>query len=74
MPRLVPNPLSELVAPINRLEAAVGRLEEQISGVGVLPEILAEFRAARQVMESSLEEVRLLRAEFQGMLNGRQRG
>lgn len=61
---LIGNPLGELLAPISRLEAAVGELSTEISAVQELPEIREELGETRETMALMLDEVRGIRDDI----------
>jgi hypothetical protein len=64
MARLVPNPLGELLHPIQRLEEAVGELTEEIGAVQALPRIEERLDSVHDTMTAMLDVVRLLHEDL----------
>lgn len=55
MVRLIPNPIGDLVEPIERLEKAIHALQDQLAPVSVLPEARDHQAAARVALETLVE-------------------
>lgn len=75
MARLVPNPLGDLLHPIQRLEEAVGQLTEEIGAVQALPRIEQRLDSVHETMTAMLDVVRLLHedlGDFIATLDGTQ--
>ena len=64
MARLVPNPLGDLLHPIQRLEEAVGELTEEIGAVQALPRIEERLDSVHDTMTAMLDVVRLLHEDL----------
>jgi hypothetical protein len=61
MPRLVPNPIGELMNPLQRIEGAITSLAERLRPVDSLPSVHAELEQVNRALESMLivlEEIR----------------
>jgi len=53
--RLIPNPVGDLVEPIEKIETAIHALQAHLTPVGVLPESLEHQAAARVALEALVE-------------------
>jgi hypothetical protein len=61
MPRLVPNPIGELMHPLQRIEDAIKSLAAGLRPVDVLPSVHEELEQVNRQLESILavlEEIR----------------
>lgn len=66
MPRLVPNPLGDVMQPLQRMEKAIGQLSGELEDIKRLPKIHAELTevnkslvAVQGVLGEILEELRV---------------
>jgi len=61
MSRLVPNPLGDMLQPLQRVEAAIARLAGEIAPVGRIPDVHDELRDVNDNLRAILAELRELR-------------
>lgn len=66
MPRLVPNPVGEVVEPLRRVELAVAGLSEELTDVRSLPAIHDELVKMNQAMAAVLDALQGLRGDLEG--------
>ena len=64
MPRLVPNPVGEVVEPLRRVELAVAGLSEELADVRSLPAIHAELVKVNATMVAVLDALQGLRHDL----------
>jgi len=65
--RLIPNPIGDLVEPIEKIETAIHALQDQLAPVRVLPESLEHQAAARVAVEALVEGAAEQRASAAAM-------
>ena len=61
MARLIPNPMSDVTAPLSRIEASIDKLGDRLEDVQTLPRIddhLAEVNRGLAAVVESLGEIR----------------
>jgi hypothetical protein len=61
MPRLVPNPIGDLMNPLQRIEGAISSLAERLKPVDSLPSVRHELEQVNRTLGSILivlEEIR----------------
>jgi len=66
MPRLVPNPVGEVVDPLRRVELAVAGLSAELADVRSLPAIHGELVKMNETMAAVLEALQGLRHDLGG--------
>ncbi len=66
MPRLVPNPVGEVVEPLRRVELAVAGLSAELADVRSLPAIHSELVKMNETMAAVLEALQGLRHDLGG--------
>ena len=64
MPRLVPNPVGEVVEPLRRVELAVAGLSEELADVRSLPAIHDELVKVNATMAAVLDALQGLRRDL----------
>jgi len=66
MPRLVPNPVGEVVEPLRRVELAVAGLSAELADVRSLPAVHSELVKMNETMAAVLEALQGLRHDLGG--------
>jgi hypothetical protein len=61
---LIPNPVSEMLQPLLRLEQAVAGLVHELAPVGTLPAVKDELVEVNRTLGEVLEELKALRVEM----------
>jgi hypothetical protein len=64
MPRLVPNPIGDLMHPLQRIEAAVTSLAERLKPVEVLPSVHEELVEVNRTLGLVLEAIDGMRSDL----------
>jgi hypothetical protein len=64
MPRLVPNPVGEIVQPLHRVEAAIAALAVEVAPVQSLPQIHEQLVEVNGGIAAILELLTALRADL----------
>ena len=66
MPRLVPNPIGDLMHPLQRIESAIVALADKLRPVDSLPDVHEELLAVNKRLELVYKEIAGLRADLAG--------
>lgn len=66
MPRLVPNPIGELLQPLLRLEGAIAKLTGELRPVNTLPAVHRELAEVNVTLAAIHETLRGLREDAAG--------
>jgi hypothetical protein len=66
MPRLVPNPIGELLNPLQRIEGAIVALAEKLRPVDALPSVHEELEQVNRTLDSMLVVLEEIRDELAG--------
>jgi hypothetical protein len=66
MPRLVPNPLGDLLNPLQRIEGAITSLAEKLRPVDALPSVHEELVQVNSTLTSMLLVLEEIRDELAG--------
>jgi hypothetical protein len=66
MPRLVPNPIGELMHPLQRIEDAVNALAAKLRPVDALPSVQEELVEVNRTLVLVHREIAGLRADLAG--------
>ncbi len=64
MPRLVPNPIGDLMTPLHRIERAIHSLAEKLRPVDSLPDVHEELLAVNRSLAAMHETLKGLRADL----------
>jgi hypothetical protein len=64
MPRIVPNPIGDLMHPLQRIESAISSLADRLRPVDKLPDVHSELLAVNQTLLRVLESVEGLRGDL----------
>lgn len=70
MPRLVPNPIGELLQPLLRLEGAIAKLTGELRPVNTLPAVHRELAEVNVTLAAIHETLRGLREDAAGSHDG----
>jgi hypothetical protein len=65
MPRLVPNPIGELLKPLQRIESAITGLAEKLRPVDALPSVQEELEQVNRTLSSVLVVLEDIRADLE---------
>jgi hypothetical protein len=66
MPRLVPNPIAELLNPLQRIEGAIVALAEKLRPVDALPSVHEELEQVNRTLGAMLIVLEEIRDELRG--------
>ena len=66
MPRLVPNPIGDLMHPLQRIEEAIVSLTKKLRPVESLPDVHEELLAVNKQLVLVHQEIAGLRADLAG--------
>ena len=66
MPRLVPNPIGDLMHPLQRIEEAIVALTKKLRPVDSLPDVHEELLAVNRQLALVHQEIAGLRADLAG--------
>ena len=66
MPRLVPNPIGDLMTPLQRIEGAIHSLAEKLRPVDSLPDVHEELLEVNRSLKAMHETLQALRADLAG--------
>ena len=66
MARLVPNPIGDLMHPLQRIESAIVALADKLRPVDSLPDVHEELLAVNKRLELIHKEIAGLRADLAG--------
>jgi hypothetical protein len=64
MPRLVPNPIGDLMHPLQRIEAAIHSLSERLHPVDALPSVQEELIQVNRTLASISDCLLEIRADL----------
>ena len=64
MPRLVPNPIGDLMNPLQRIEGAIHSLAEKLRPVDSLPDVHEELLEVNRSLAAIHETLRALREDL----------
>lgn len=66
MPRLVPNPIGDLMTPLQRIEGAIHSLAEKLRPVDSLPDVHKELLEVNRSLAAMHETLIALRTDLAG--------
>jgi hypothetical protein len=66
MPRLVPNPIGDLMNPLQRIESAIKALADRLTPVDSLPSVHEELEQVNRTLGSILLVLEEIRDELAG--------
>ena len=70
MPRLVPNPIGDLMNPLQRIEHAITALAEKLRPVDALPAVQAELEQVNRTLGAVLLVLEEIRDDLAGQRAG----
>jgi hypothetical protein len=62
MPRLVPNPVADVIAPLQRMERALATVAEHVTGISSLNEVERQLSDANAKLDAILATLREIQA------------